>query len=152
MDSVKQGIQTFSCPTRICKEITTYFRVNYPLLIFRKQSKVFTPDKEKKENAASTIQQSWRRKQAISKQEKRQRETEDAIINIQSVLRGHLARKKILPPQATSQVSIPLAVRSVEEDKNDDSEGSDSSEAIEIIQSAMKGYLTRQMALQDLKR
>lgn len=120
----------------------------------RKPSKVFTPDREKKNVAASTIQHTWRRRRAVAKQEKYQRENEEAIIGIQSALKGHLARRRTLSLQ--NAPPTPPAVCS-----NDGEEGvggrgmeeaDDSDEAIEVIQSAVRGYFTRQMVLQDLQQ
>ncbi len=87
----------------------------------------------------------------MAKQEKYQKESEDSIIDIQSALKAHLTRKKNLSTSKISQSSFtghPTESRKdLEMDEDADSE--DSSDAIEIIQSAMKGYLTRQMVLQD---
>ena len=125
------------------------------MYVFRKQSSVLSAGKSQKESAASTIQQHWRRRQARLKQERYQRESEDAIINLQSTLKAHLARKKVisshpLPPSPSPSPPPPPAV--TEEVLDGGEESSDSSEAIQLVQSALRGYLTRQMALQDLKR
>lgn len=101
--------------------------------------------------AASTIQHSWRRRQAITKQEKYQKDSEDAIVNLQSALRAHLARKGI----ATSLTKPPaLTVHPDNKGRGLDMGDQDrnSSDAVELIQSAMRGYLTRQMTLQDLRQ
>ena len=88
------------------------------------------------------------------KQRKSQRETEDAMIDIQSTLSSHLARKKML--SSISHLHSPNPVipnkKDMDVDDGGDSSAAESSEAIESIQSAMKGYLTRQMVLQDLRR
>ncbi len=123
------------------------------VLYLRRQSQVFSPSKEKRDNAATTIQQNWKRRQATVKQEKHQRETEEVMVNIQSAFRGHLARKNIL--MVHEQQYTPSHQKhsngSMSEDEID-SESTASSEAIELVQSTMKGYLTRQMTLQDLSR
>lgn len=114
----------------------------------------FSAAREKRESAASTIQQNWRRKRAIAKQERYQRENEDAIITIQSALKAHLVRKRIVPLESLSVVDTG-AEREVEREVGEedvDGESTASSEAIEVIQSAVRGYFTRKMALQDLKQ
>lgn len=107
---------------------------------------MFTPDREKKAAAASTIQQNWRRKQAVAKQQRYQRDSDDTIVGIQSVLKAHLARKRVLSLHRPAG-GADGGGRGWEDV---DGESSESSEAIEVIQSAMRGYLTRQMLLQDL--
>lgn len=125
------------------------------LLLYRKSSCVFTPGRERKETAAKTIQRNWKRTKAIRRQEKYQRETEDSLIYIQCAFQGHLARTKLLnSSQIDSGLSLKLCDRvgEVEGESEDGSDTSGSSEAIELVQSAMKGFLTRQMTLLDLKR
>ena len=118
--------------------------------IGRKPSKVLMPDKEKRESAASTIQQSWRRRQATAKQERYQKENEDAIVGIQSALKAHLVRKRTISLRSGS--ISPTAVNP-SPGSDDLADGcSDSSDAIELIQSVARGYFTRQMALQDLRQ
>jgi uncharacterized protein (DUF3084 family) len=109
----------------------------------RKLSKVFTQDKEKKNAAASVIQHSWRKKRAATKQEKYQRENDEAIVKVQSALKAHLTRQRVLSLSAPPHDSVKESVEEVE--------SLDSDEAIETIQSAMRGYFTRQMVLQDLQ-
>lgn len=114
---------------------------------------MFTPDREKKNAAASTIQQTWRWRQAVAKQEKYQRENEDAIIGIQSALKAHLTRRKMLSlqnaPPTIDDREGGIGGRGMEVV---DGELTDSDEAIEVIQSAVRGYFTRQMVLQDLQQ
>lgn len=111
---------------------------------------MFTPDHGKKAAAASTIQQGWRRRQAIAKQQRYQKDGNDAIVGIQSALRAHLARKRALPlyPSA-GRASGETAMEDGRGLEGVDGESSESSEAVEVIQSAMRGHLTRQMLLQD---
>lgn len=111
----------------------------------RKRVSVLSLDKQKQNGAASTIQQHWRRRQAIAKQEKYEREKEDSIVDIQRALKAHLARKKSL-----SSHQFPEGGSSLEKEEEADSD--DSSDAIQLLQSAMKGYLTRQMVLQDQRQ
>lgn len=95
---------------------------------------MFSSDREKRNLAASTIQCYWRKNQAVKKQQRFQKQTEDAVVCIQSVLRGHLTRKKFALSKA------PEYTTPQEREVTD-------SDAIEMIQSAMKGHLTRQAAL-----
>ena len=99
----------------------------------RRKSQVFTRD----HTAATTIQREWRKKQSTKKQQKFQKETEVAAVNIQNTLRAHIARKQLLeePPQHSPTLSH---------------SDSDESVAIETIQSSLRGYFARQMAMEDL--
>lgn len=105
---------------------------------------MFTPDREQKEAAASAIQQKWRRRQAITKQERYQRDHDHAIVGIQSALKAHLSRKRML--------SLHSPASGADGGRGLDDESSESSEAIEMVQSAVRGYFTRQMVLQDLRQ
>ena len=116
-----------------------------------------TPERERKEAAAMTIQQQWRKRQAVQRQNKFHHATEQGILDIQSALRGHMTRKKMLtcqPPSSLDHPSLVDAGRGVIEysDSGSDSDGSDTSLAVETIQAAMRGHTARQMALQDLNR
>lgn len=115
----------------------------------RKPSNVFTPHREKTEAAASLIQLTWRKRQAVVKQERYQKETKGAIVSIQSALKAHLIRKRTAFLQngssAADSASDPAGGG-----RDLDSESCGSSEAVEAIQSAVRGYFTRQMVLQDL--
>ena len=107
--------------------------------------RAFPPDKEQKAIAASTIQQNWRKRRAVAKQERYQRENEAAVVGIQSALKAHLVRKRMLALQSEPP-PLDTAVGSSDEME------SDSSEAVELIQSAIRGYFTRRMALRDFKQ
>lgn len=114
-----------------------------------------SPERERKEAAAITIQQQWRRRRAIHKQEKFQEATDQGILDIQSALRGHLIRKKVLLQQSPLNVEVSSHGKSKVEAVPSDASDSDSSEtsmAVERIQSALRGHAARQMALQDLQR
>lgn len=105
------------------------------------------------EAAAKTIQQNWRRTKAVHRQDKYQRKMDDAMIDIQSAFQGHLVRTKLLSSSQSDSRSLSkleLCDNVEGSEERDDSSGS--SQAIELLQSAMKGYLTRQMTLLDLKR
>ena len=80
----------------------------------------------------------------MAKQERYQRQNEAAVVGIQSALKAHLVRKRMLALQ--SEPPLDAAVGSSDEIE------SDSSEAVELIQSAIRGYFTRQMALRDFKQ
>lgn len=116
--------------------------------------------KEKRDSAAIAIQQTWRRRKAIEKQEKYQKENADAIVDVQSALRAHLARKKVVPSQnaLVPHDSMDFGVdgsglgKGVVLDVGESDMSSESSDAVEVIQSAMRAYLTRQMVLQDLRQ
>lgn len=132
---------------------------------FRRQSSILAAGKAQRESAAATIQTSWRKRQARAKQERYQREAEEAIVDLQSALKAHLARKKVVssvdPPPTSHPTSPALSTpalpessgQPVEAEEEWHGEGSESSDAaVELVQSALRGYLTRQMALQDLKK
>ena len=116
-----------------------------------------TPEREKKEVAAMAIQQQWRKRQAVQRQNKFHETTEQGILDIQSALRGHMTRRKMLSCQPPPSLDHPPHVdegRGVVEYSNagSDSDASDMSLAVETIQAAMRGHAARQMALQDLHR
>ena len=117
---------------------------------------MLTPDKEKWQQAAGVIQQQWRRRRAINRQQKFQEKTERAVVDIQCYLQGHLSRKTLLQQQtaeehAGSQLqSIPSS--DGVDGMSDISSGDESSAIIEDIQSAIRGHFTREMALRDFKR
>ena len=117
-----------------------------------------TPEKERREAAAVSIQQQWRKRQAVQRQTKFHEATEQGVLDIQSALRGHLARKKMLscqPPPSPS-LNRPSIVNGggsvVELSDGSESDSSDTSLAVERIQAALRGHAARQMALQDLNR
>ena len=116
----------------------------------RKHASILSLDKQKQDGAASIIQQHWRRRQATAKQEKYQKESEDSIVDIQRTLKAHLARKQSLSSNQIHQLSF-LTEQLLESGKDlgEDTDSEDSFDAIQVIQSAMKGHLTRQMVLQD---
>lgn len=75
------------------------------------------------------------------KQERYQRENEEAIVALQSALRAHLVRKRMLslqPPRGSKVEEV-------------DGESVNSDDAVELIQSVLRGHFTRQMVLQDLQ-
>ena len=111
---------------------------------------MMTLEKERQEAAAVTMQQHWRRRQAIHKQNKFHAVTEQSILDIQSALRGHLTRKKMLSSKSHS----PLILSSSAEASSciSDSESLEMSVAVERIQAALRGHAARQMILQDLPR
>lgn len=116
-----------------------------------------TQEKERREAAAVTIQQQWRKRQAIQRQSKFHEATEQGILNIQSAVRGHLARKKLLshqmPPPYPSQLPLADELGSMEMSSNtSDGESSESSLAVERIQAALRGHAAREMALKDLTK
>ena len=117
---------------------------------------MLTPDKEKRQQAAGVIQQQWKRRRAINRQQKFQEKTERAVVDIQCYLQGHLSRKTLLQQQtaeehAGSQLqSIPSS--DGVDGMSDSSSGDESSAIIEDIQSAIRGHFTREMALRDFKR
>ena len=78
------------------------------------------------------------------KQERYQRENEEAIVALQSALRAHLVRKRMLSLQSPQD----SGGRSME---GVDGESVNSDDAVEMIQSALRGHFTRQMILQDLQ-
>ena len=130
------------------------------IYLSRRKSQGFTPDRENQDTAATTIQRQWRKKQSVQRQIKFQEQTEQASIDIQSALRGHLTRKKMLNDHISSRHSlIPSPAHTITPShsheyasyiSDDDSDGSESSVAVEKIQSALRGHVARQMALQDL--
>ena len=118
-----------------------------------------TPEKERREAAALTIQQQWRKRHAIRRQKKFQEATEQGILDIQSALRGHLIRKRVLlsqPPHLDTTRSLHSSeVEAVSLDTDSDVSDSESSEtcvAVERIQAALRGHMARQMALHDRER
>ena len=93
-----------------------------------------------------TIQQQWKRKQASHKQAKFQEATEQGILVIQSAMRGHFTRKKLLSSPPAPHTSEDILAGS-------DSESSfEISLAAERIQAVLRGHVARQMALHDLTR
>ena len=46
--------------------------------------------------AASTIQQQWKKRQASVKQRRFEEDRDRAVLDIQSALKGHLARKQMV--------------------------------------------------------
>ena len=116
---------------------------------------LLTPEKERQEEAAVTIQQRWKKRQAIQRQTKFQEATEQGILNIQSALRGHLTRKRMLsshPPSHSPHTSeVDGGSLEVSTDISD-SESSETCLAVERIQAALRGHVARQMALHDLRR
>lgn len=114
---------------------------------------MMTPEKKRQEAAAVTMQQQWRQKQAIHKQNKFHAATEQSILDIQSALRGHLTRNKVLSSKSCILSSSVSEVEAeVESSFISDSESSETSLAVEIIQVALRGHAARQMILQDLPR
>lgn len=118
-----------------------------------------TPKKERCEAAALTIQQQWRKRRAIRRQTKFQEATEQGILDIQSALRGHLTRKRMLlsqPPHLdTTHLLHSSEVEAIGLDTDSDISDSESSEmcvAVERIQAALRGHVARQMALHDRER
>ena len=101
------------------------------------------------------IQQQWRKRQAIQRQSKFHEATEQGILDIQSALRGHLTRKKVLSSQLPHSPTKPQHTSDLEDAVDIDVSDSDSSEtslAVERIQAALRGHASRQMALQDIQR
>lgn len=117
---------------------------------------MMTPEKEQQEAAAVTMQQQWRRRQAIHKQNKFHTATEQSILDIQSALRGHLTRKKVLSSKPRGPVILSSSISEVEAEVESscisDSESSETSFVVERIQAALRGHAARQMILQDLPR
>lgn len=120
---------------------------------------MMTPEKERREAAALTIQQQWRKRHAIRRQTKFQETTEQGILDIQSALRGHLTRKRMLssqPPHLDTTRTLhssEVEAVSVETDSDvSDSESSETCVAVERIQAALRGHVARQMALHDRER
>jgi hypothetical protein len=124
-----------------------------------------SPEKERRQAAALTIQQQWRKRHAVHRQTKFQEATEQGILDIQSALRGHFTRKRILSSQPSSSShattstqspdSIEVGVRIGSVGMSSDVSDSESSEtcvAVERIQAALRGHVARQMALHDLGR
>ena len=144
--------------------VSVYFYVyscNCTSTCRRRSQLLMTPEKERREAAAVTIQQQWRKRHAIRRQTKFQEATEQGILDIQSALRGHLTRRKMLssqPPHRTtntrsSHTSEVEAGSSVDMSSDvSDSESSETSVAVERIQAALRGHVARQMALRDLGR
>ena len=130
----------------------------YTVTCRRRSQLLLTPEKERQEEAAVTIQQQWKKRQAIQRQTKFQEATEQGILNIQSALRGHLTRKRMLSsqrPHPPSHSSHTGEVDSGSLEVNTDVSDSESSEtclAVERIQAALRGHVARQMALHDLRR
>ena len=138
------------------------------VMCFRKQSSLLNVSKDRRDQAASTIQSNWRRRQATKKQHRYQRETEQAIVDLQSTFKAHLARKKAvsaqnidpspshsLPGDSSPSHPLPGASAKLESEagaEGDSCSGADDEESVELIQAALRGYLTRQMALQDFKQ
>ena len=119
---------------------------------------MMTPEKERQEAAAVTMQQQWRRRQAIHKQNKFHAATEQSILDIQSALRGHLTRKKVFSSKSRSPLILSSSVSEVHVEAEvessciSDTESSETSLAVERIQAALRGHAARQMILQDLPR
>jgi hypothetical protein len=124
-----------------------------------------SPEKERRQAAALTIQQQWRKRHAVHRQTKFQEATEQGILDIQSALRGHITRKRILssqPPSSShtstttsihSPHSIEVGAGSVGMSSDvSDSESSETCVAVDRIQAALRGHVARQMALHDLGR
>lgn len=115
-----------------------------------------TPEKDRQEAAAVTMQLQWRRRQAIHRQNKFHAGTEQGILDIQSALRGHFTRKKMLFSLSPSRLSLPSGVSEVEAEVESscisDSDSSEMTLAIERIQAVLRGHAARQMILQDLSR
>ena len=122
----------------------------------RRSHLMMTPEKERQEAAAVTIQQRWKKRQAIKRQNKFHEATEQGILDIQSALRGHLTRKKVLSSRSPLSLTLSPEVSEmeavVEIDGDSNSESSETSLAVERIQAALRGHAARQMALQDLPR
>lgn len=113
--------------------------------VYRKHSSILAVGKSRQDGAASTIQQRWRKRQAVARQERYQKENEESIINLQSVLKAHLARKRSFPTSYFPE----QPVESEAGLQTEEADSEDSSDAIEMVQAALKGHLTRQMVLQD---
>ena len=122
-----------------------------------------SPEKERHQAAALTIQQQWRKRHAVRRQTKFQEATEQGILDIQSTLRGHITRKRMLSSQPSSHASttarthsphsIEVGADSVGMSTDvSDSESSDMCMAVERIQAALRGHVARQMALHDFGR
>ena len=61
-----------------------------------RKSHVFTPERERQQAAAATIQHHWKHRQATHKQKKFEDERNQAALDIQSALRGHMARRQMV--------------------------------------------------------
>lgn len=57
---------------------------------------MFSPERERKAAAAFTIQGHWKKRQAAVKQRRFEEEREQAVLGLQSALRGHLVRKQMV--------------------------------------------------------
>ena len=76
------------------------------------------------------------------------------MLDLQSTLRGHLARKQMVQGSKVNYEAMKWP--NLEEDsalsEDSDSDPSGSSDAVETIQATMRGYMARQMAMRDLVR
>ena len=122
-----------------------------------------SPEKERRQAAALTIQQQWRKRHAVCRQTKFQEATEQGILDIQSALRGHITRRRLLSSQPLSHTSATACTHSLHSievgadsvgmsSDVSDSESSETCVAVERIQAALRGHVARQMALHDLGR
>ena len=122
-----------------------------------------SPEKERHQAAAVTIQQQWRKRHAVRRQTKFQEATEQGILDIQSALRGHITRRRMLSSQPSPHASATAGTHSLHSievgadsvgmsSDASDSESSETCVAVERIQAALRGHVARQMALHDLRR
>ncbi len=61
-----------------------------------RKSLVFTPERVKQSTAASTLQHHWKRRQSTVKQKRFEDDREQAVLHLQSALRGHIARRQMV--------------------------------------------------------
>ena len=76
------------------------------------------------------------------------------MLDLQSTLRGHLARKQMVQGSKVNNEDKkwPNSREDLAVSEDSDGDPSDSSDAVETIQAAMRGYMARQMAMRDLVR
>lgn len=72
-------------------------------LFCSRKSHVFTPERERQQAAAATIQNHWKHRQATHKQKKFEEERNQAVLDIQSALRGHVARRQMVSSASQSR-------------------------------------------------
>ncbi len=76
--------------------------------ICSRKSLVFTPEREKQLTAASTLQHHWKRRQSTIKQRRFEEEREQAVLHLQSALRGHMARRQMVEGTKLDRVDEPI--------------------------------------------